>query len=52
LFDLSGNREAAVDNTLLTPKELAVEKVITKVFAKLRSNVIVTNRLSRDQFLC
>jgi len=34
-----------LENTLLTPKELAVEKVITKVFVKLRSNVIVTNRL-------
>ena len=45
LFDLSGDSEATVENMLLTPKELAVEKVITKVFVKLRSNVIVMNRL-------
>jgi len=45
LFDLSDDSEAAVENTLLSPKELAVERVITKVFVKLRSNVIVTNRL-------
>ena len=44
-FDLSSDSEAIVENESLAPKELAVERIITKVFSKLHSDVIVTDRL-------
>ena len=45
-FDLSSDNEAIVENAeSLAPKELAVERIITKVFSKLHSDVIVTDRL-------
>ena len=44
-FDLSSDNEAIVENESLAPKELAVERIITKVFSKLHSDVIVTDRL-------
>ena len=45
LFDLSGDETINIDISELPSKQLAVERVITKVFQMLRCNVIITDRI-------
>jgi len=49
--DLSSDNEDTVENELLAPKELVVERVITKVFSKLQSDVIVIQTTCDHCFL-
>jgi len=37
IFDLSSDNETIIENKSLAPRELAAERVITKVFSKLQT---------------
>lgn len=44
-MDLSSDSEATVENPLLAPKEVAIDRIITKLFTKFHYDVIITDRL-------